>query len=447
MEKTKVLYWADFKKSYSRHLIKKLQEINPSLEFTILDHIVDILSPNVDVFDYQIVMIQVTDVTKFSASESEREKIGELLEEFADEGNKLIVSHDVVYRRTRNEVLQEMYHYKINNFARENNVKYTKTSYCKQVEAFSSLPSVFSLADGELCWGDISQLQDKKIFFDTVVVDPQTGKRLRIPLVFGKIYGGGQLIWFNTGDAYDEPPAPITELDENFVKLLAECISVDLNSLKKPEYHNEEILAQLHKCDFSKPFSFICYSAADSSRVYQNCLVLDKLGVNYFLDFKNITSATPGSEGWKENVHEALDHENCTSAFVFMSEDFLNSSNCFYELQKMNAFEKKFVPILLGVSMDMERTLEIIQEWDSLTYEEKIKTFKDILAIRKKENNGGVQINQLVYHCHRDLRHFKNVQLVETILENCNLQLSDSKEYFEKIDEILEACDLKNLFS
>ena len=113
----------------------------------------------------------------------------------------------------------------------------------------------------------------------------------------------------------------------------------------------------------------------------------------------------------------------------------------------MNAFEKKFVPILLGVSMDMERTLEIIQEWDSLTYEEKIKTFKDILAIRKKENNGGVQINQLVYHCHRDLRHFKNVQLVETILENCNLQLSDSKEYFEKIDEILEACDLKNLFS
>ena len=126
MEKTRVLYWADFKKSYSRHLIKKLQEINPSLEFTILDHIVDILSPNVDVFDYQIVMIQVTDVTKFSASESEREKIGELLEEFADEGNKLIVSHDVVYRRTRNEVLQEMYHYKINNFARENNVKYSQ---------------------------------------------------------------------------------------------------------------------------------------------------------------------------------------------------------------------------------------------------------------------------------------------------------------------------------
>ena len=179
MEKIKILYWADFKKSYSRHLIKKLQEINPMVEVTILNHIVDILSPEVDVFDYSILLIQVTDVSKFSASEEERTRIGELIEEYVDEGNKLIVSHDVVYRRTRNEILQEMYHYKINNFARENNVKYTKTSYCKQVEAFSSLPSVFTLNDGELCWGDITQLQDKKIFFDTVVVDPQTGQPRR----------------------------------------------------------------------------------------------------------------------------------------------------------------------------------------------------------------------------------------------------------------------------
>lgn len=167
--------------------------------------------------------------------------------------------------------------------------------------------------------------------------------------------------------------------------------------------------------------------------------------MNYFLDFKNITSATPGSEGWKENVHNALDHENCTSAFVFMSEDFLNSPNCFYELQKMNMFEKKFVPILLGVSLDMERVLDIIQEWDSLTHEDKIKTFKDILAIRKKENDRGLQINQLVYHCHRDLRHFKKSQLVETMLENCGLNVADAGAYFQAIDDILQACEIKKL--
>lgn len=445
MEKIKVLYWADFKKSYSRHLIKKMQERDERLEFRVLDHIIDLLSPDLDIFDYSIVMIQVTDVTKFSASEDERNKIGELLDEFVDEGNKLIVSHDVIYRRTRNETLQEMYHYKINNFGRESKIKYTKTNYCKQVNAFSELPSIFYLDDGELCWGDVSKLQDKKIFFDTTTIDPQTGKRIRIPLVFGKIYGGGQLIWFNTGDTYDDPPKPITELDENFVKLLLECVRIDLNNLKQTEFDGEQILSKLHKCDMSKPFSFICYSAADSQRVYQNCLVLDKLGVNYYLDFKNITSATPGSEGWKENVHEALDHENCTSAFVFISEDFLNSDNCFYELQKMNNFQKKFVPILFGVSMDLERVLEIIQEWDSLTNEEKIKTFKDVLAIRKNEYHTGWQINQLVYHCHRDLRHFKKSQLMATMLENCGLPFSSSQEYLDKIDEILQECRLEEL--
>ena len=438
METTKILYWADFKKSYSRHLIRKLQEIDPSLEFKILDNITDILH-DVDVFDYQTVLIQVTDVSKFSASEDERNRIGETLEDYVDSGNKLIVSHDVIYRRTRNETLQEMYHYKINNFARENNVKYTKTSYCKKVNAFSSLPSIFHLKDGELCWGDITQLRDKKIFFDTSLTDPQTGKHIRIPLVFGKIYGEGQLLWFNTGDTYDDPPIPITELNEHFIQLLSECLHIDLNDLKEPEDHSEEILAQLHKCDFSKPFSFICYSAADKKRVYENCLILDKLGVNYFLDFKNITSATPGSEGWKENVHNALEHENCTSAFVFLSEDFLASHNCYYELQKMNAFEKKFIPILFRVSMDIDRVMDIIQEWDSLTNEEKIQTFKAMLAIRKNANDSTWQINQLVYHCHRDLSHFKKSQLVETILENCNLPLNNALEYGEAINKILQS--------
>ena len=436
MEKTKILYWADFKKSYSRHLIRKLQSIDPNLEFHILDNLTEILN-GIDIFQYSIILIQVTDVSKFSASEDERNRIGEALEEYVDCGNKLIVSHDVIYRRTRNEILQDMYHYKINNFARENSVKYTKTSYCKRVNAFSSLQSIFHLQDGELCWGDISQLQDKKIFFDTTLTDPQTGKRIRIPLVFGKIYGEGQLPWFNTGDTYDDPPIPIIELNEDFVKLLSECIHIDLNNLKEPEYDSEAVLSQLHKCDFSKPFSFICYSAADSQRVYDNCLVLDKLGINYFLDFKNITSATPGSEGWKENVHQALEHENCTSAFVFISEDFLASQNCFYELQKMNAFEKKFIPILLCISMDVERILDIIQEWDSLTNEDKIQTFKDVLAIRKDPHGTGWQVNQLIYHCHRDLRHFKKSQLMETILENCHLPIQDMEAYISMIDDIL----------
>lgn len=434
----KVLWWADFKRSYSKHIIKQLSQYCPNYEFTILDEIWELKNDEFDLSPYDIIILQSTDVTKFSAVEAEREAIGERLDDFVDDGKKLIVSHDIIYRRTRNRHLQEMYNYQINNFYREKDVKYSKTVFCKQVRAFSSLQSTFTLCDGEICWGDISQINDKKVFFDTLITDINTGKKLVIPLVFGKIYNGdGQLIWFNTGDSYDEPPQPITDTDKNFVMLLAECLKINLKELKDVESDGNIILPYLHKCDFSKPFTFICYSATNSARVYEICLFLDKLGINYFLDCKNITSSQPGSEGWKEAVNNVLNHENCSSAFVFISEDFLESDNCYFEVRQMNNFNKSFVPILMSLSLDVERILQIINSWSPLVYEDKIQTFKDMMAIRKKPDSTLLEVNQLIFHCHRDLTQFKNAQLMSTIEQNCNpeMQLPDNNEAVEKLIE------------
>lgn len=442
----KVLWWADFKRSYSKHLIKQLRQYCPNYEFTILDEIWVLKNDDYDLSHYDIIILQSTDVTKFSAVEAEREAISERLDDFVDDGKKLIVSHDIIYRRTRNKHLQEMYNYQINNFYRAVDVKYSKTAFCKQVHAFSSLQSTFSLRDGEICWGDISQVHDKKIFFDTIITDINTGNKYVIPLVFGKIYNGdGQLIWFNTGDSYDEPPQPITDIDENFVLLLSECLKINLRELKDVESDGDKILPYLHKCDFSKPFSFICYSATNSARVYEICLFLDKLGINYFLDFKNITSSQPGSEGWKETVHQALNHKNCSSAFVFISEDFLESDNCYFEVRQMNNFEKSFVPILMSLSLDIERILQIINSWSPLVYEEKIRTFKDLMAIRKKPDSTLLEVNQLIFHCRRDLAHFKNSQLMSTIEKNCNpgIELHNNQENIERlIEECKEISEL-----
>lgn len=435
----KVLWWADFKKSYSKHLIKQINKYCPDYEFTILDEIWELKNEDYDLTQYDIIVLQSTDVTKFSAVEAEREAIGERLDDFVDDGKKLIVSHDIIYRRTRNRHLQEMYNYQINNFYREGKTKYSKTAFCKQVGAFSSLQSTFMLRDGEICWGDISQMKDKKVFFDTLITDAGTGKKQVIPLVFGKIYNGdGQLIWFNTGDTFDDPPQPITDLDENFVLLLSECLKINLKELKDIESDGNRMLPYLHKCDFSKPFTFICYSAANSARVYELCLFLDKLGVNYFLDVKNITSSQPGSEGWKDAVHSALNHENCSSAFVFVSEDFLASENCYFEVRQMNAFEKPFVPILLSISLDIDRILQIINSWSPLIHEEKIQTFRDVMAIRKKPDSTMLEVNQLIFHCRRDLSHFKNTQLLSTIEVNCNpsVKLGNAKD----VEELIEQC-------
>ncbi len=437
----KILYWADFKKSYSRHLLKRVSAYCPQCEFEIIEDIWQISHDEFDLSQYDIIMLQSTDVTKFSSDEKEREKIGDRLDEFVDSGKKLIVTHDIIYRRTRNITLQQMFNYQVNNFQRETDVPYSKTAYCKQVHAFSSLTSNFLLADGEICWGDTDKLHEKEIFFDTLITNPQTGKKITVPLVIGKVYNGdGQLIWLNTGDTYEDPPRPITELDENFIKLLAECINIDLRKLKNMESDGSDILPYLSKCDFSKPFSFICYTAANSARVYEICLFLDKLGINYYLDFKNITSSTPGSDGWKDNVHAALNHENCHSAFVFLSENFFESDNCYFEIKQMNNFEKPFVPILMSISMAVDRMIGLINSWSPLLNDEKIQTYKDILAIKRKPDMSGFEVNQLVYHCHRNMSQFLNPQLIYTISQQCSVSPDINLEDKDAIEKIIQEC-------
>lgn len=440
MEKIyKVLWWADFKRSYSNRIIEKLKELCPNYEFDVIEAIWNINNEEYALKNYDIVILQSTDVTKFSAEESEREKIGEYLDDFVDDGKKLIVSHDVIYRRTRNTHLQEMFNYRINNFERLNAVKYFKTSFCKKCRAFSSLESSFRLSDGEICWGD-DKTDDKKVFFETDLTD-KDGNNLMVPLVFGKIYnGGGQLIWFNTGDTINQPPQPITDRDENFIKLLAECIKIDLNELKPDLPDGKQILTRLHACDFSKPFSFISYSSGNAARVYEICLFLDMLGVNYFLDTKNITSSVPGSDGWRSEVKAALNHENCKSAFVFLSEDYLDSPQCYFEVGLMDTMN--FVPIFLGVSVDNERIISIIKARTSLQTADKINTLKHFLAIHKSPETNEYKIGQLVFHCYRDLRQFKNIQLMNTVDKNCNLSEDAAKKIFDDdaIDALISEC-------
>lgn len=435
MEDKKVLCWADFDKRCLKHLIKATQALCPGYSFEILDNIELLSDSNFNFDAYDVIVLQSTDVTKFSAFPTERENIQENLLDFVDNGKKLIISHDVIYRRTRNEILQKIFNYQINNFYREKTTTYYKTSYCKKTHAFSDLEAHFELNDGEICWGDLTKISDKKVFFDTVC--HVNGKRLLIPLVFGKVYGEGQLLFFNTGDTYEEPPQPINDLDSNFVKILAECINIDLKQLKDDDTRGDKYLPHLHECDFSKPFSFISYSSKNSARVYEICYILDKLGINYYLDKKNITSSTPDSDGWKEEVCKALNHKNCKAGFCFISEDYLNSSHCFNEIEIMNNFNNDFTPIMLSISLAATRIVDLINTWSSLDDANRIEVFKNILSISKDPITQNLEIKTLVFECHRDCRQFYDIQLLNSIGKNCDCSDILNSLSKEKICEII----------
>lgn len=437
----KVLYWADFdfKQNYSRRLIRKLNERCPDYEITNIEGIWKLAHDDFDISEYDIILLQSTDVTKFSAEEKQIEKIGDRLEDFLDDGKKLIVSHDVIYRRTRNERLQDMYNYRIKNFARTRDVEYFKTSFCKQTGAFSTLSDAFTLCDGEVCWGDIDEYDDKMIFMETVVKDPANEQMRFVPTVFGKKYNGGSLIWFNTGDTFDGPPKAIANMDDNFVKLLAECLEIDLYSLKSADHNNGKmLLTHLKECDKDKPFVFISYCDSNADRVYEICLMLDYLGVNYFIDKKNIISTSMSTEGWKTEIKNALNHPNCSAALVFLSEEFFDSINCVYEIEQMNLLKDKFDPVILSVSLSVRKIPKIIDTWRAADLN-KISLFRDLLSLNQKPNTTEWEVNQLVFNCHRDLSQFNNLQLVNTLVAKCNI--TDDKIYDKNyIKALIEKC-------
>ena len=209
--KNHILFWADFDDAIIEKIINKLELENVFIE--IMDEPVEILSKNLQAVESIILL--VTDCTKFSSNIHAAKRINERLVRYVREGGKLIAAHDVIYRRTKNELLQNMFGCKIINFEQISSVHYYKTEECIDMDIFSNLPNDFILHDAEICWGNVAE--DVDVYFET-----ENG----IPLVFSREYGKGTCIYLNSGDFKERPPKSILKPEKNFIELLKEAILI-----------------------------------------------------------------------------------------------------------------------------------------------------------------------------------------------------------------------------
>ncbi len=204
-----ILLWGDFDDAVLTKLANKLDLKDYYIE--VLSDAVEILSKNLKEID--TIILIVTDVTKLSNYHMALERLNQVLVDYVSSGGRLICTHDVIYRRTRNVKLQEMFGCKIVNFNRIDKVVYKKTETCKEEGCFASLPDSFTLSDGEICWGTL--LDDAEVYFVS-----EEG----IPLVFSREYGSGVCLYLNSGDFKEAAPRSIRKPEKEFVALLRECI-------------------------------------------------------------------------------------------------------------------------------------------------------------------------------------------------------------------------------
>jgi hypothetical protein len=167
-------------------------------------------------------LILITDVTKLSSNNKKADIIERRLETYCAKGGTLILGHDVLYRRTRNEKLQQIAGGKIVDFEKMNGpVRYIKLSAGARAsgnaELVRELPNSLDLQDREFLIGKWDNDVEYLYHLDG---NPD------VALVTRRCYKKGVVHWINSGDHDDKSlPPSLAQPESDLVKLLGLLIA------------------------------------------------------------------------------------------------------------------------------------------------------------------------------------------------------------------------------
>jgi hypothetical protein len=165
-----------------------------------------------------IVLIN-TDVSKLSPDDKIRDQIQTQLLKYLRCGGGLVGCHDVIYRRARNERLQEAFGGKIDGFSplQGQPVQYMRNKEHEEHPIAKQLTDKFALNDGEILASTGWPANALVLFHSTETPIPHS-------LVVAREYLTGRLVWLNSCDHQDPVCASVRIPENNFVKLLSASV-------------------------------------------------------------------------------------------------------------------------------------------------------------------------------------------------------------------------------
>ncbi len=224
-DKKKILIWSDISYTITQTIANKIAnkisfEDKNNFDFAVLKNGNELLQYELNPEKIKLIILVITDVTKLSDDEKIREKINKDLEHYVTIGGAIIGTHDIIYRRTRNTLLQKVFGCELTDFERvDKPIKYIKNKDEELPESFVKLEDEFTLSDGEISKGNWDPVC--KVIYKS---------EEDIPLVVVREYGdGGKLVWLNSGEHKDFPPKSIALPEKHFVSLINASIEYILN--------------------------------------------------------------------------------------------------------------------------------------------------------------------------------------------------------------------------
>lgn len=219
-----VLIWNDDKIENSENISKKLDEKlklekNSSIIFQSLNTPKEILDFPMNSSIVQAIILIVSDVTKLSENSKTKDKIQNWLVDYLGKGGGIIGTHDLIYRRVRNDKLEDAFGCQLNYFERvdgKGEVKYLKNPCFENHDISKELPDSFELDDGEIICGKKWHVNANCLFH----TDEENPK----PLVVAIEKSKGKAVWINSADKKDGLAESISKPADEFIDILKSSI-------------------------------------------------------------------------------------------------------------------------------------------------------------------------------------------------------------------------------
>jgi len=228
-----VFIWNDDGIAHSRKLSHELRYYFPSLVFKPINSPQQLLGYPISPRIMKGIILIDCDVTKLSDDGRIKDKIQDRIIKYVSKGGGLLGTHDIVYRRVRNDKFEKAFGCQTNEFRRiKGKVQYLVNMNFRNHELTQGLPDHFELSDDEIVWGNWSR--DASTIYFT--------ERERKPLVVARKYADGKIVWLNSGDKLEHLPQSIASPQKEFVILLRNAISWFTGSKAKGTHMKETLI-------------------------------------------------------------------------------------------------------------------------------------------------------------------------------------------------------------
>ncbi len=166
------------------------------------------------------IVILITDVTQLSARPRDRDRIQKRLVRYVHRGGCLVLGHDAIYTRSRNDRLQKLAGGTLDDFKTiDNPLTYTRVDTGPRSTAdttlLNALPPTITLTDNEIVTGTWHTAVDFLYCHDN-----DTTK----PLVTHRRVDRGRVFWMNTGNTTRTGPPPSLARPDTFANVLSVLI-------------------------------------------------------------------------------------------------------------------------------------------------------------------------------------------------------------------------------